>query len=93
MTETKHLDDIIQRLDMLSLEQLLEARRKIDSLIQSKYALIKPKYLVEIETIRKDNIPVSIYRDCRDILEKFEKITDSVYTISNYPTMSLDANY
>jgi hypothetical protein len=41
MTETKPLDEIIQRLDALSLEQLLEARIKIDSLIQSKYTLMK----------------------------------------------------
>ncbi|MEQ8957823.1 MAG: hypothetical protein RLP02_07875 [Coleofasciculus sp. C2-GNP5-27] len=39
MTETKPLDEIIQRLDTLSLEQLLEARTKIDTLIQSKYCL------------------------------------------------------
>ena len=89
MTETKPLDDIIQRLDALSLEQLLEARTKIDSLIQSKYTLIKLKDLLNIENIRKDNIPVSLYRDvCRDILAKLEKITDSAYTISNYPSVN-----
>ena len=74
MTETKPLDDIIQRLDALSLEQLLEARTKIDSLIQSKYTLMNSKDLLNIENIRKDNIPVSLYRD---ILAKLKKITDS----------------
>jgi hypothetical protein len=89
MTETKPLDEIIQRLDALSLEQLLEARIKIDSLIQSKYTLMKSKDLLNIENIRKDNIPVSLYRDvCRDILAKLEKITDSAYTISNYPSVN-----
>lgn len=89
MTETKPLDEILQRLDALSLEQLLEARIKIDSLIQSKYTLMKSKDLLNIENIRKDNIPVSLYRDvCRDILAKLEKITDSAYTISNYPSVN-----
>ena len=37
MRETKPLDEIIQQLDALSLEQLLEARAKIDGLIESKY--------------------------------------------------------
>jgi len=37
MRETKPLDEIIQQLDALSLDQLLEARAKIDGLIESKY--------------------------------------------------------
>ncbi|MEQ8998493.1 MAG: hypothetical protein RID53_18505 [Coleofasciculus sp. B1-GNL1-01] len=39
MRETKPLDEIIQQLDALSLDQLLEARTKIDGLIESKYLL------------------------------------------------------
>ncbi|MFP5272305.1 hypothetical protein [Coleofasciculus sp.] len=97
MTETKPLDEIIQRLDALSLEQLLEARTKIDSLIQSKYTLMKSKDLLNTENIRKDNIPVSLYRDvCRDILAKLEKITDSAYTISkisNDPSVNYSLSF
>ncbi|MEQ8538836.1 MAG: hypothetical protein RIB93_15480 [Coleofasciculus sp. D1-CHI-01] len=53
---------------------------------------MKSKDLLNIENIRKDNIPVSLYRDlCRDILAKLEKITDSAYKISkisNYPSVN-----
>jgi len=73
MTETKPLDEIIQRLDALSLEQLLEARTKIDSLIQSKY-------LLKSEDISEDII---ILAACRDVSVKTYKRTTPQAPIFN----------
>lgn len=73
MTETKPLDEIIQRLDALSLEQLLEARTKIDALIESKY-------LLKSEDISEDII---ILAACRDVSVKTYKRTTPQAQIFN----------
>lgn len=73
MTETKPLDEIIQRLDALSLEQLLEARTKIDALIESKY-------LLKREDISADII---ILAACRDVSVKTYKRTTPQAQIFN----------
>lgn len=73
MTKTKPLDEIIQRLDALSLEQLLEARTKIDALIESKY-------LLKSEDISEDII---ILAACRDVSVKTYKRTTPQAQIFN----------
>ncbi|MEQ8380908.1 MAG: hypothetical protein RH949_00890 [Coleofasciculus sp. A1-SPW-01] len=73
MTETKPLDEIIQRLDALSLEQLLEARTKIDALIESKY-LFKSKDISE---------DIIILAACRDVSVKTYKRTTPQALIFN----------
>ncbi len=106
MTETKPLDEIIQRLDALSLEQLLEARAKIDSLIQSKYTLMKSKDLLNkisnypsvnysLSSIDQSSLPKTEDDSLKDVIELVNgwMADESGYDEETYPQIEAGLNH